>query len=133
MRLWVQKIVFGAEISSFGLSEREVLEIAGKVVRTVTKDSAHDWVLSDVECKKNNVVLISLEVSRSLEMYSAKEMIPELREDARRIFDKIEQVLGDYTYVKQFITVYNNCNSHNDEKSEDAKEIMRKVGIPVIS
>ena len=129
MEVYVQRIVFGAEINSFGLSEREVLEIAGKVVRTVTKDSAHDWELNDVKSRKNKTIVV-LEVSRSLEIYSTEEMILELRKRAREIFNEIERALEDYAYVKQFLTVYYNCNGHNGRNG--TREVLEKVGIPVL-
>ena len=121
----VRRVVLVEEINSFGLSEKEILEIAGRAVREYANRTGGEWELSDV------VVLENSKLAKiAIERYGRFGDIPNfLVEEAKELFAKIERALGDYAYLKQFMNIYNDCNG----QKSDTKEVMRKVGIPVIS
>jgi len=123
----VVRVVFEEEIKRFGLNEREVREVAGKVVRATDRD----WDLNDVTVE-NGYCKIAIEVNGK---FGGKfdSWANSLQVRAKEIFRQIEQALEDYAYVKQYVAIYNNCNGNGRNGSEEVKEIMRKVGIPVIS
>jgi len=119
----VVRVLFEEEIKMFGLSEEEVREIAGKVVRSYSKRNGQNWELNDVRTSECQI---------AIECNGRFGCLPKFLEDvAKEIFKEIVQALEDYAYLKQFFIVYNNCNGHNGRS--EAKEIMRKLGIPVIS
>ena len=125
MEVWTKRIVFGAEINSFGLSERKVREVLNKVV-----GREFDWDVHDIRDGRNGRVEVFLEFNEKGRFYISGSTFDEIKKVAERLFKQIEQALEDYAYVKQYIAVYNSCNGGNGSA---AKEIMRKVGIPVIS
>lgn len=130
----VVRVVFEEELKSYGLSEREIREVAGKVVRAISKEKSMDWDLNDVVAE-NGYCRIAIECNDRLGGKFGN-WADSLQIQAERIFKQIQEALEDYAYLKQFIAVYNNCNGHNGngrKVSEDTKEIMRKLGIVVIS
>ena len=137
----VQRVVFVEEIKTFGLSEREIREIAGKVVRSYAKRTHTEWgklfELNDVRMPERDPRLMPT-CQIAIECNGRFGNMPNfLMDRAKEIFTEIEQALQEYANFRKFLTVYNNCNGHNGHNgrngSSETKEIMRRVGIPVIS
>jgi len=127
MQVWTQRIVFGAEINSFGLSEREVREVLNKVVREKPY-----WEVSDIRNGRRDCLEIFLEFNETGRPNIGCEIYEEIKKAAENLFKLIESELARYAALKPFLETYYKCNGHNG-RCEDAKEIMRKIGIPVIS
>ncbi len=129
MRIGVDRIVFRAEINSFGLSESEIREIANRVIEKEKRDG---WDIDDVRPLRNGNYLVCIEYNNYSSNFD-KDGFDFIKKHAKEIYERLEAALQDYKLVKRYVEIYNNCNGHNGNGKSEAKEIMRKVGIPVIS
>jgi len=127
MRVGVARIVFRAEINSFGLSEKEVREVANQVI-----EKEYGWDIDDIRGTRDGNYLVYLEFNNFSSNFD-KDSFDSVKSHAKELAKRIEAALQDYKLIKRYLETYYNCNGHNGRKSEDAREIMRKVGIPVIS
>ena len=118
--MWVRRIVFGAEIKTFGLEEREIREVLNKVVDG-------EWDIEDIKNGRNGCIEVQLEF-RPRGQYCGS--IKPIEERATDLFKLMQSELERYATLKPYLRIYNRCNSHN---GSEAREIMRKVGIQVIS
>jgi len=128
MRVWTQRIEFGVEIRGFGLEEREVRE----VVNSVISGYKNEWNVSEIRNGRNGHIELYLEYNYREDLMDG-ELFEGIKHRAKDIAKLIENELANYARIKPFLSIYTNCNGHNGRKSEEAKEIIRKVGIPVIS
>ncbi len=117
------RIVLAGEIRTFGLSEREVREVANEVIRNEDRE----WEVSDVRMN-GGTVEIELEFN-IIGRYIGND-VKYVRDRAKEILGVIESELETYAIFKKYSRIFNNCNGNG---TSEAKEIMRKVGIPVIS
>ncbi len=126
MQVWMQRVVFGMEIRAFGLEEREIREVANSVIKDYS-----EWDINDIKSGRNGHIELYLEYNYK-ETIIDGELFEGIKHLAKTIAKEIEEHLKIYKAQKRYFEIYNNCNGHNGRTSE-AKEIMRKVGIPVIS
>ena len=128
MEVRVSRIEFGVEIRGFGLGEREIREVANSVI----SEYKNEWDVSDIRNGRNGHIELYLEHNYREDLMDG-ELFEGIKHRAKEIAKLIERKLADYARIKPFLSIYTSCNGYNGNGRSEAKEIMRKVGIPVIS
>ena len=124
MQVWMQRVVFGVEIRAFGLSEREVREIASSVIKDYS-----EWDIYDIKNGRNGHIELYLEYNYK-ETFIDGELFEGIKYSAKTIAKEIEEHLKTYKALKRYFGVYYNCNGHNGRNG--TREVLEKVGIPVL-
>jgi len=125
VEVYVQRIVFGAEIYGFGLSEREVREVLNRVMAR-----EREWDVSEIRKGTNGKIEILLEHNTTGCPIFGGEYYESLKRRAGDLFKLIETELERYATLKPYLAIYNNCNGHNGRNG--TREVLEKVGIPVL-
>ena len=126
MRAGVSRIEYWVEVKSFGLEEREVLEVANRVLKK-------DWELAEISDIKqeNGYCKIYVEFYVGVVNYDG-ESFERLKDEVKKLGERIERALEVYKALKNVIEIYNSCNG-NGKIGKEHIEILEKLGIPVIS
>ncbi|GEM_PF-3772524 len=126
MRVGVSRIEYWVEVKSFGLEEREVLEVANRVLKK-------EWEKAEISEVERDCGYYRIYVEFYVGVVNFDgESFERLKEEVKKLGERIERALEVYKALKNVIEIYNSCNG-NGKIGKEHIEILEKLGIPVIS